>query len=101
MQELRQVYAGQREADKKAKLNKLKHEHIINTIMASQEGRDFVKYILWLLKFHQPNSENSANVYKTAALQNAAIFIYEDIYAINPDLCEKMMREARNNDIKP
>jgi len=93
MNDLKTMYAQQREKEKLGKLNQLKHDNMINTVMGSQEGRNFVSFVLDLLQYQQYNSENSANAYRTAALQNAATFIYKDIYRINPDKCELMMRE--------
>ncbi len=93
MQTLQDREKQKRLSKEAAELQRERFEHVINTIMASSEGREFVGWVLSLLKHGEKNMPNSAEAYRIAAVQNVALDVYQAIYAINPALCERMMRE--------
>jgi len=94
---LRERFENERQKDKAAELAEARHEAMINAVMDTRIGRDFVRYVLNCLMFQQPNSAISAHAYKVAALQDVALSIYKEIYSINTDMCELMMREGKKN----
>lgn len=74
-------------------LQRERFEHVINAQMASSEGREFVRWILSLLRYGEKNTPNSAEAYRIAAMQNVALDVYQTVYDIAPGQCERMMRE--------
>ena len=80
-------------AKESAELQRERFEHVINVIMASSEGREFVRWVLSLLRYGEKNTPNSAEAYRIAAVQNVALDVYQTVYDIDPAQCERMMRE--------
>ncbi|MBP2638220.1 MAG: hypothetical protein H6Q72_4127 [Firmicutes bacterium] len=81
--------------DDERKLKRELFEAMLKSQMSTVHGRKFVMWILGLLKWNEKNLFNSAEAYRIAAQQAAAIDIYNTMYAISPEEFELMMREAK------
>lgn len=87
--------AVRKELDEQKEADRKRFESMIRDQMGTAQGRNFVCYILGLLRWNEPNIDCNANAYRVAAIQNVAIDIYKQIYDIVPDMTERMGREKK------